>query len=353
MTAATPGILCISLDFELFWGLRDHARLEEHKPRLLGVREAVPRMLDAFAEHGIQATWATVGLLMCRNKEELLAHLPRRLPNYTKRALSPYSVLDSLGADEQADPFHYAPSLVERIRRTPGQEIGCHTFGHYYCLEEGQTLEDFEADLDVALALARDRGLTLRSLVLPRNQINPEYLPACARRGFICYRGLGDFFAEKGRGRLVRAARLLNSHLPLSGSMAWEPREATRDGATRLQGIFNLRAGHFLRPYSPRLARLRPLHLRRLCKDMAVAAKQGRVLHLWWHPHNSGLYLQENMAGLGTLLREFTRLRDSHGLRSLHMADLAGVCAAQASPGQGGGGKDVRGAPPGIGGGLE
>jgi len=70
------GRLVISLDFELLWGVRDHADRKTYGANVLGAREAIPRMLDLFAESGVRAIWATVGFLFCETKEELLSSLP-------------------------------------------------------------------------------------------------------------------------------------------------------------------------------------------------------------------------------------------------------------------------------------
>ena len=319
--AIPGGALCISLDFELFWGVRDHNTLSAYAPRLLGARKAVPLMLQAFARHEVHATWATVGMLMCGGKDELLAFAPARRPAYAAAHLSPYAVVHDLGKNEQDDPYHFAPSLVERIRETPGQEIACHTFSHYYCLEKGQTRGDFAADLDAALAVARSKGLALRSLVLPRNQIRREYLPLLTERGIACYRGLPDFWAAQGGGALRRAARLADGHFPWGPCRAW-PLPLAGDSRP-----LDIRASHFLRPWTPRLAPLRSSHLERITRDMRRAARLGRVLHIWWHPHNFGRHPEENMAGLRRLLECYAALRDSHGMRSLGMAELATLCA--------------------------
>ncbi|MGI9421325.1 MAG: hypothetical protein ACR2RA_26145, partial [Geminicoccaceae bacterium] len=135
----------ISLDFELFWGIRDHTDLDACKTRLCGTREAIPRMLDQFAHHHVHATWATVGFLFFDEKDELLAHLPSLKPSYQNQHLSPYRHLESIGPNEKKDPYHYGRSLLRRIGACPGQEIGTHTFSHYYCLEEGQTIDEFRA----------------------------------------------------------------------------------------------------------------------------------------------------------------------------------------------------------------
>ena len=57
------GQFIISLDFELLWGVRDHADRDSYGQNVTGARAAVPRMLDLFERHGIAATWATVGFL--------------------------------------------------------------------------------------------------------------------------------------------------------------------------------------------------------------------------------------------------------------------------------------------------
>ena len=59
--------------------------------------------------------------------------------------------LGTIGENEERDPFHYGQSLLEKISRYEGQEISTHTFSHYYCLEDGQTAEQFEADLKASL----------------------------------------------------------------------------------------------------------------------------------------------------------------------------------------------------------
>src|SRR5690606_8373869 len=85
--------------------------------------------------------------------------------------------------------YYFGMSLVRRIAECPGQEIGTHTHSHFYCLEPGQTIEAFEADLAAAHRLAGHKGIVLRSIVFPRNQFAPEHLSACERHGIEVYRG--------------------------------------------------------------------------------------------------------------------------------------------------------------------
>jgi len=209
-----PGKLVISLDFELYWGVCDKRSLSSYRDHLLGAREAVPALLDLFVEYGIRATWATVGFLFFGGRRELMESLPERLPRYRDHQLSPYRRLESLGESESSDPFHFAPSLLEQIARRAGQEIGTHTFSHYYCLEDGQTIDDFRADLVAARRIAKKKlDIELASIVFPRNQFNTQYLASCAELGFRAYRGnlenwLFEARTEEAESTLRRGVRL-------------------------------------------------------------------------------------------------------------------------------------------------
>ena len=56
---------------------------------------------------------------------------------------------------------------------------------------------------------------------------------------------------------------------------------------------------------------------------MTTAARQGGICHLWWHPHNFGVNVEQNMAVLESLLRHYCILQGQYGMRSLTMAAVA------------------------------
>jgi peptidoglycan/xylan/chitin deacetylase (PgdA/CDA1 family) len=121
------GIFTVSLDFELFWGVRDHRTLENYGSNIRNVHKVVPRLLELFSRYDVHCTWATVGFLFLNNKNELLANLPLELPAYLKKEYDPYSYLQ----ENELDPvYHFAPSLIEQVKKTRGQEIGTHTYSH-------------------------------------------------------------------------------------------------------------------------------------------------------------------------------------------------------------------------------
>lgn len=316
-----PGHLVVSLDFELHWGVRDHTPVDRYRDALLGVREAIPAILDRFRARRIRATWATVGLLMVRDRDELQASLPRVRPTYADRALDPYPALAEVGRSEEDDPFHYAGSLVDAIAATPGQEIGTHTFAHTYPLEAGVALDQWVADLLAARAVMARRGLAPRSIVFPRNQYGPDHVRVLPGLGIVAFRGAsrGAMYTP-GRagdeGPLRRAARLADAYAAVTDDVRTPVRWPDAP-------VVDVPASRFLRPWSARLAPLDGLRLTRITRGMQRAARTGGDYHLWWHPHNFGTHTRRNLDFLDRVLDAFEVLREREGMRSAHMADRA------------------------------
>jgi peptidoglycan/xylan/chitin deacetylase (PgdA/CDA1 family) len=319
-TVARHGLFVISLDFELYWGLHDRIPLDRYRNALLGVRQAVPALLRLFDDYGIHATWAVVGCLFFRTRDALMCGLPELRPDYRHPQLSAYEHLDAVGADEERDPYHFAGSLVDLIRRQPDQEIATHTFSHYYCLEGGQDAAAFKADLEAAIAAAAECGVSLETIVFPRNQVADSYLGTLLELGIGAYRGCPRSWlwrptAGGETSHLRRAARLLDTYLPISRATV-HPLAAGANGRP-----LNIPASRFLRPYSPRLRALEPLRARRIMGELTAAARMPGLYHLWWHPHNFGIHLSANMSFLRRLLDHYSRLRERYGMESVTMAE--------------------------------
>lgn len=318
-----PGAMVISLDFELYWGMRDVLSLEAYRPNLEGVHEVVPRILDLFAAYDVHATWACVGLVFARDQEQARSWSPRLRPSYRQSGLCPFEDLDAGELDRNARCY-FAPRLVHEIQGRPHQELGTHTFSHYYCDEAGQSVEQFEADLEAALLVAAEHGHRPQSLVFPRNQCNAAYLPVLRRQGIRAYRGRRRSWAyQAGRSRVTttirRAVRLADHYAPVCPD-GHTP--ASRSGLRApVSGLVDIPGSRFLRPLSPALRHLEPLRLRRIQREMTRAAMRGHLYHLWWHPHNFGRDPQPNLHMLGRLLQHARVLRDRLGFRSLTMAE--------------------------------
>jgi|SRR5271166_89420 len=313
-----PGGFVISLDFELHWGVRDHRTVDEYRANLLGVRQAVPAILGLFERYGIHATWATVGFLFFKTLDDLKTALPEELPMYREASLDPYAALSEVGKNEDEDPFHFAPNLIRKILACEGQEVGTHTLSHFYALAPGPTLESFRADLRSAKSVASQHGIVLKSIVFPRNQISPNHLRICGEEGLIAYRSTeADPWIERGNGMPGRAMRLADSYLGLSGDGCATPCLEEEYSMVRVSG------SRFLRPWNAVLRGFEEMRLRRICASMNAAAKSNKTFHLWWHPHNFGVNLEENMAVLTRIAKHYANINRETGWSSLTMAEVA------------------------------
>lgn len=316
------GAFIISLDYELLWGVWDVTTKEKYGTHITGVKEVIPALLEVFEQFDIKATFATVGILFSENKEGLAGFIPQKKPGYRNPAYNVYlKEFETTGQNETDDPYHFGYSLFEMIRQSP-HEIATHTFSHYYCLEEGQTEEEFDADIKAALAIANAKDIELHSLVFPRNQINDAYLPALANNGIKIYRGNPESWIYKPRKfsaeiPFIRLCRLLDTYLPISGYNTFV---VNRDSILPI----NVPASRFLKPYNKSLAWLEKLKLKRIMNEMTHAAKNNSMYHLWWHPHNFGANISDNMENLVILLKHYRHLHTQYGFTNLTMKEAAG-----------------------------
>lgn len=313
----TQAQFVISLDFEMFWGVTDTQDIAGYGRNVLGEWQAIPRMLALFGRHRLRVTWATVGMLMCRNYGQWRDLRPALLPAYSCVDISPYRKDELVRGNAR---LFFGRPLVEQILATEGQELATHTYSHFYCNEAGATPEQFAADLACARTIAADVGVECHSLVLPRNQVVPAFLPVLADAGIRVYRGNAQHWLYRNGDRVAggiagRMARFADACLPLSGPCT-----------VRSQGngqLVKLPASLFLYPWSPRLRALAALRLRRLKRSMTAAARAGGMFHLWWHPHNFGVNLEPNLALLEEILQHYRFLADTYGMQNPCMGDFA------------------------------
>jgi len=304
------------------WGLLDVPNRERYRSSILGAREAIPEILNLFSTYNIHATWATVGFLFFKTKEELLSSLPEIKPHYKNRWLSPYEYVEQIGKDEEEDGLHFGASLIEMIKSFPGQEIGTHTFSHYYCLEEGNDLDSFRADLLSSKKTAAHHHIVLEALVFPKNQFNPIYIPVLGEMGIKTYRGnapsriYAPASAKKYNTKLKKILRLMDAYINITGHNTYQ--------LDRVHGNepLNIPRSRFLRPYIRKLRWFEPLRFSRIKGEMTAAARAGDVYHLCFHPHNYGTDTEANLLFLERILQHFSTLREKYGMMSLNMGEV-------------------------------
>jgi hypothetical protein len=319
------GALVISLDFELYWGISDlRWPPSQYDQNVLGARVVIPLLLKIFQDNEIAATWAAVGMMFAHSDEEARSYYPTRLPNYDNRSLSPY------GKPPADRIYCYAPELIQRIASTPRQEVGTHTFSHYYCLESGQNPEDFEADVAAAVRIAKDHGNLPKSVALPRNQVNENYLRILARNGIHTYRGTQHGWLHRPGNRrqqralIRRAGRLAEAWFRRSGSYSYEWWEINRP-----DGMSNVRGSRYLRPANSGPRWLQKQHVRNIRWDILDAARAKRVYHLWWHPEDMGGAIDDALADVQCICEELKHCRDKYGMTSVSMGGAAALASGR------------------------
>jgi peptidoglycan/xylan/chitin deacetylase (PgdA/CDA1 family) len=319
----TKGNIIISLDFELFWGVKDSRPLENYRANLIGVRQVLPKLLNLFAEHGIHGTFSTVGFLFFDTKQKLVNSKPSILPAYQNMKLSNFAGnFWEVGENEDEDKIHFGSELIKLISTYPNQEIGTHTFSHYYCLEDGADIKSFAADIEAAKKVMGENGYAMTSLVFPRHQAAKDFLKVCKDAGILCYRGNENHWIyspsnNSKQTKLRRALRLIDTYINISGQHCSLP--LIKDS----QLPIDIPASRFLRPYSKTLSILEPLRLARIKNGMTHAAKHNLTYHLWWHPHNFGIQQEKNLSFLKKILKHYDMLKEQYGFESLTMTELA------------------------------
>jgi len=317
------GYLVISLDFELMWGVRDSQTKKSYGQNILGSKSAINEMLISFDKFDINVTFAIVGFLFHQSKGDILNNQPIILPGYKNKNLSPYqSIEKEVGNNEQDDPFHFGFSVINQIKNYPKHEIASHTYSHFYCMEKGQTITEFEEDIKKAIEVASKCGVYFKSIIFPRNQSNIEYLEVCKKYGIEIFRGNENHFiysskSNRKENNLIRILRFLDSYFNITGFHCYDTEEM------RNTIPINIPSSRFLRPFSPKLYFLEKLKLIRIKNAMTYAAKNNLVYHLWWHPHNFGINLEQNINLLNNILSHYKYLSNKFNFESITMQKLA------------------------------
>ena len=322
---ANNGHFVISLDFELLWGVFDVIDYQEKLEYFHNTRKAVPLILKTFEENEIHATWAVVGMLFNNSWEEWESNQPKVIPTYTETSLSAYNFGGSI-INDATGKLVFAPEIVRQIKDTEGQEIGTHTYSHYYCNEQGQTIEQFTADIQKAIEVAKAMNIQIKSLIFPRNQLKEEYLGVCADLGIQNVRSNpSSWYWEDTRSTslLTKISRSGDAYFPL-GKKTYSTAEIKKKPMMPLEQ----KASRFLRPVEGSSI-LRKLKLNRIKREMTMAAKNKEIYHLWWHPHNFGNATSESLLDLNSLIKHFKKLHKKYNFQSANMEEIGIILSGQ------------------------
>lgn len=278
------GRLVISLDFEMHWGMQDLPVTRRQHLDFNAIGIVVDQILALFVKYNIHATWAVVGKLY---KEPL------------------------------------ASALIDKIRMTPGQEIGSHSYSHLCVMDDNVNDECIQAEYSMALDVANQAGDSPVAVVFPRNQYTDTVLDSIKRLGFSSYRKALDhwLYAPQPSIQLLsfsrRFLRLLYAYFPITRNHVVE---AYKEKKT---GLVAIPESCFLRPCFPMAGWLDCLRLWKIKRGMRRAACTGKLYHIWWHPHNFLSYTDQNLHFLEQILSYFTYLQKTYGMQSCTMGEAA------------------------------
>ena len=185
-------------------------------------------------------------------------------------------------------------------------------------MERGQTFQNFSDDIDAAVTIHGRNNCVVDSIVFPRNQYSEEHLDVLKTKGIRTYRGNESHWMYRPRSRekeskARKLSRLIDAYINLSG---YNSHEVT------CGDIVNIPSSRFLRPYDPRFKVFENVRLKRIKTEMLYAAKNNKVFHLWWHPHNFGKYMEENFSFLRQILDYFELLKSEYNFGSLNMREI-------------------------------
>lgn len=308
---ATPPTLLLTFDFELAWGAFD----KRFGPRLLDAAKwthdvGVPMILQWLSEHGISATWATVGACM-------LDHLPAvadlaevRYQHFRK----PWFSLVPPGSSEHSAPEWFGASLIRQIQTTtPHQEIAFHSFSHVLFGHPGTSRERAQQELNTCAQIAHELGISPLSFVFPRNSI--AHLDLLRAAGFTCYRAEDNL--TFGPYRIIGLGRCMSVIADLAGITPRVVEPQVLAGLVAIPGSLMIRSATGWRRIIPKGSRLR-----RLLRGLDRVCAEGGVLSVWLHPEQ--LFQQQSLHD--TLLSFMTEAR-----RRIHMGQLRCATMGQLS----------------------
>lgn len=310
------GAFVISLDVEMYWGVTGSKSIDEYSINILNEASAVCETLGLFKQYNIKGTWCIVGFLLAKNKKSLFKYLPYKKPVYSNLLDNTYTFYEKM--EDRDEKYFFNTSILKDLQNHPEQEIGSHSFSHYYsnqCTNEELFSEDVIANEKIFQAIL---SIKPTSYVFPRNQVNTNHLKILKDNNFTCYRGNDKNEYYFSTSLKKRAIRLADSYINITGYHTHK--------CERLEKslLFNVPASFILRPYS-KFRLLNKLQLMRLKKAMKHAAKNKELFHLWWHPHNFGNNIPGNISFLKNILEYYKILQHKYQFSNFTMSEFSKI----------------------------
>lgn len=285
----------ISLDFELAWGSRDKREPGAYAATLDRTRFTIDKLLSMFDRYSISATWATVGHLFLSEVHNSNGRLHPEMPR-PQSSLKTGDWYDGVPDGVWNEhPHYYAPDMIDAILKCPTpQELASHTFSHVVMDPRTCSEEVAEAEVRRCQELAAKRGISMTSLVFPRNVAG--HLDVLARHGFRCYRGpYSEWYwivppgVDYRMGPVAKIANRLVKTIQTVGRCIDEQLAIMPPllPVTIRDGMCEIPHSMFFTGYTGPSKYLSPSRrVAKATKGIQAAIKRHRVFSFWTHPHN-------------------------------------------------------------------
>ncbi len=306
------GAFLCSIDTELAWGSahREKDPTEyEHWDSYGRVRDTIERLLALMDRYEIRATWAFVGRLLIDPRDDAQTSLYPENPQ-------PANVhhTDSRFSEAEYLDRWYAPEILEMVKSARSDhEIGSHTFSHLVFNELGYSDDQFEQDLAAAQKHAEALGVSLKSLIFPKNRV--ANVATAARHGFTSFRSVPESRTAKLPSVPRRLLQRLDAYLPVPPDVSYPK---------RTEGLWELPATYYYR-HAGGWARWQTNMVRtaKLKAGLKRAASRNAMFHVWFHPYDIASAPDMLLKPLERTFAEVARLRDAGKLDNLTMGQLS------------------------------
>ncbi len=309
MSESETGTFVISLDTELAWGTFDTANgHQQYEKAYRRTPEIIEDLCSLFDKYGIPATWAVV------------AHLFGDCNGHSDSPRVDFDWIDDWYGSVPCESgiestLWYAPELLEQIQScSTEQDIGLHGYTHLILGDENCPRDAAKYEVEAAIDVLRNLGISPTSFVFPRNQVG--HLDVLLESGIEVYRGPdGVWFERWNLPRTVRKPFRFATEAASWTPPAVSPRQ--QNGLIEVPGSQVFRPLHDGWEYTPS-----GTQIKRAKKGLVRAATTGDIFHLRFHPFDLGFDKTHLLEGLETVLAYAGNLRNQGNLKFKSLATI-------------------------------
>lgn len=261
-----PGAFVISFDCEGKWGMADHLDKRHSEISQQNLLVTYAQLVKELDERKLLATFAFVGMFTLTDKERKIWEpaMPDAFYNGSNWSEHYRSHKKRHGTDGW-----FCPEALDIVLQSGRHEVACHGFTHLPFDANDTPVAALDDEIICAREIAQQKGIQLKTFVFPRNK--PGRVGTLASNGFLGYRDSLDHRSSRV-GRIwseLNVYERSHPHSMLKSTLCPVP-----------PGFFlNWRKG--VRASIPGF-----VTLRRWKNILDDAAANGKVAHLWLHPHN-------------------------------------------------------------------